>query len=106
MLDDDENILIAALESMPICAEQDSDSLIDYLAELLDDDSSIVRKKASKTLAEMAPTFPSACHTLLHIELRHDHLARRNQAWNGLRNMIRIWPEVVMEHIDTLIREE
>ena len=106
LTDDDENIRIAGLESMPICAEQDSDSLIDYLAELLDDDSAIVRKKASMILAEMAPTFPSACHTLLHIELRHEHLARKNQAWNGLRNMIKFWPEVVMEHIDTLIREE
>ncbi len=106
LVDEDDQIRIAALQSMPICAEQDSDSLIDYLAELLDDDSSIVRKRASLTLSEMAPTFPSACHTLLHIELRHDHLARRNQAWNGLRNMIRIWPNVVMEHVDTLIREE
>ena len=103
---DNPEVRLASIEVLPICAQRQSDSLFDLLAELLDDEILMVRQAASKCLGEMAPDFPSGTDTLLHIEIRHTIRARRNEAWRGLRSLCHSWPEVAADHIDRLIREK
>ena len=102
----DPEVRLASIEVLPICAQRQSESLFDLLAELLDDDILMVRQAASRCLGEMAPDFPSGTDTLLHIELRHSIRGRRNEAWKGLRSLCHSWPDVAADHIDRLIREK
>ena len=102
----DPEIRLASIEVLPVCAMRQSEALFDILAELLDDSVLMVRQAASRCLGEIAPDFPSGTDTLLHIELRHEIKARRDEAWKGLRALCQRWPEVAADHIDRLIREE
>ena len=99
-------IRIAALDVFHICAVRKPDDLLDHLAELLDDDDGGVRTAASNALAASLPIFPSGCEVLIHIELRHDSRRRRTAAWRGLRELLRVWPDAAMDHMDQLLRSE
>ena len=93
---DDAKVRVAALEVLPIVAEQRSDELFDWLSVLLDDDDPSVRKAA-------APTFPSGVDSSLAQELRSTLSARSEPAWRGLKALTETWPEVVCDHIDELL---
>ena len=96
-------IRVAALEVLPIVAEQRSDELFDWLSVLLDDDDADVRKAASLCLEQAAPTFPSGVDSSLAQELRSSNPARSEPAWRGLKALTETWPEVVCDHIDELL---
>ena len=100
---DDAKVRVAALEVLPIVAEQRSDELFDWLSVLLDDDDPSVRKAASACLEEAAPTFPSGVDSSLAQELRSTLSARSEPAWRGLKALTETWPEVVCDHIDELL---
>ncbi len=103
--DDDEVIRVSALEVLPEFAVRRSDDLFDWLSVLLDDDSVKVRNAASNALARAAPTFPSAVQSSLENELRSEVPYRHKAAWKGLTALTETWPEVVADHIDTLLLE-
>lgn len=100
---DDVSVRVAALEVLPIVAEQRSDELFDWLSVLLDDDNAQVRKAASSCLEAAAPTFPSGVDSSLAQELRSTIPARSEPAWRGLKSLTETWPEVVCDHIDELL---
>ena len=72
LIDNDPNIRIAALEALPLVAEQRSGALFEVLEVLLEDPDVKVRQAASKCLASTAATFPSATYKMLERELRHE----------------------------------
>jgi hypothetical protein len=86
---DEPSIRIAALEVLPVVAEQRSDELFDWLSVLLDDDEATVRKAASQCLEDSAPTFPSGIDSSLAQELRSPVHARSEPAWRGLKGAYR-----------------
>ena len=100
---DEPSIRIAALEVLPVVAEQRSDELFDWLSVLLDDDEATVRKAASQCLEDSAPTFPSGIDSSLAQELRSPVHARSEPAWRGLKGLTETWPEVACDHIDELL---
>ena len=100
---DDAKVRVAALEVLPIVAEQRSDELFDWLSVLLDDDDPSVRKAASACLEEAAPTFPSGVDSSLAQELRSTLSARSEPAWRGLKALTETWPEVGCDNIDELL---
>ncbi len=105
LIDADPDIRIAALEALPLVAEQRSGALFEVLEVLLDDPDGKVRQEASKCLASTASTFPSATYEMLGRELRHEISFRKEQAWRGLKELAPIWPEVAAEHLDIIFQE-
>lgn len=103
--DTDEDIRVAALEVLPEFAVRRAEDLFDWLSVLLDDESIKVREAASDALARAAPTFPSAVQSSLENELRSNVPYRQKAAWKGLKSLADTWPEVVADHIDTLLLE-
>ncbi len=106
LMDNEPEIRIAALFSLPSVAETCPDELFDHLSVLLDDSDASVRKAASDCLKNVAPIFPSATEGTLAFELRHEIRSRRDAAFSGLGGLCRIWPEVACDHIDELLQEE
>ncbi|PXY72386.1 MAG: hypothetical protein CXX80_09875 [Methanobacteriota archaeon] len=105
LIDNDPNIRIAALEALPLVAEQRSGALFEVLEVLLEDPDVKVRQAASKCLASTAATFPSATYKMLERELRHEISFRKEHAWRGLKELAPIWPEVTAEHLDIIFQE-
>ena len=105
LIDNDPNIRIAALEALPLVAEQRSGALFEVLEVLLDDPDVKVRQAASQCLASTASTFPSATYKMLERELRHEISFRKEHAWRGLKELAPIWPEVTAEHLDIIFQE-
>ena len=103
---DEGDVRIAALDVLPEIAVRKSNELFDWLSVLLDDDDANVRVAASRCLAVTAPVFPSAVETILGNELRSPFRPRSDAAWKGLNALCETWPEVVVNHIDTLLLEE
>jgi len=103
--DPDHRVRIAALEVLPEFAVRKSDELFDWLSVLLDDEHAQVRKAASESLARAAPTFPSGVRSSLENELRSADRHRSACAWRGLEALTNTWPDVVAEHVDTLLLE-
>ena len=106
LADADPAVRIAALEALPICAQQRSEALFHALHDRLDDEDLAVRKAASACLTAAATTFPAATERSLRRELRHELAPRRQAAWSGLRALLDRWPEVAMSHMDELLRED
>ena len=104
--DGDDEVRISALEVLPEFAVRRSEDLFDWLSVLLDDDSIDVSKAASDALARAAPTFPSGVQSSLENELRSPIAYRQKAAWKGLKSLADTWPEVVADHIDTLLLEQ
>ena len=105
LIDSDPAIRIAALDALPLVAEQRSGALFEVLEVLFEDPENEVRKAASSCLARVASTFPSATYEMLEIELRHSNNFRREQAWKGLNELAGVWPEVTAEHLDIIFQE-
>ena len=103
---DEGEVRVAALNVLPEIAVRKSNELFDWLSVLLDDDDASVRAAASRCLAVTAPVFPSAVETILGNELRSASRQRSDAAWKGLNALCETWPEVVVNHIDTLLLEE
>jgi HEAT repeat protein len=103
---DDPAVRVAALQVLPEIAVRKSDELFDWLSVLLDDSNEEVRLAASHCLTRTAPVFPSAVETILGNELRSSQRSRFDAAWAGLNGLCETWPEVVVNHIDTLLLEE
>jgi HEAT repeat protein len=99
-------IRMAALFSLPYCALVEAEELFDHLHELLDDVDTHVRTAASKCLEIVAPVFPSATEEILAQELRSPTSNRRKPAYLALKEMCKVWPEVVVFHLDELLRIE
>ena len=97
---------IAALASLPYCALQHSETLFEHLHELLEDVDEEVQKAAQKCLVIVAPVFPSVTEESMRRELRSNDTARRQSAFQALKQVADAWPEVAELHIDELIREE
>ena len=102
----DIRLRIAGLASLPYCALLHTENLFEHLRELLDDIDSDVQKAAQKCLIIVAPVFPSATEETMRRELRLEEKARRNSAFEALKQVAGSWPEVAELHIDELIREE
>jgi hypothetical protein len=103
---DQVDVRVAALDVLPEIAVRKSDELFDWLSVLLDDNSAEVRTAASQCLTLTAPVFPSAVETILGNELRSSQPERFAAAWAGLHALGETWPEVVVNHVDTLLLEE
>lgn len=103
---DDAEMRTAALDVMPEVAVLKPDELFDWLSVLLDDDDINVRKAASRCLSTTSPIFPSAVHSILANELRSTVRYRSDAAWTGLSGLCDTWPEVVVDHVDSLLLEE
>ena len=97
---------VAALDVLPEVAVLKSDELFDWLSVLLDDEDTDVRKAASRCLTTTSPTFPSGVHSILANELRSTVRHRSDAAWAGLTGLCDTWPEVVVDHVDSLLLEE
>lgn len=97
---------VAALNVLPEVAILKSDELFDWLSVLLDDDHVDVRKAASRCLTTTSPVFPSGVHSILANELRSTVQYRSDAAWAGLKGLCDTWPEVVVDHVDSLLLEE
>jgi hypothetical protein len=97
---------IAALEVLPEVAVLKSDELFDWLSVLLDDQDINVRKTASRCLTITSPVFPSGVSSILANELRSPVKHRMDAAWAGLSGLCETWPEVVVDHVDSLLLEE
>ena len=97
---------IAALEVLPEVAVLKSDELFDWLSVLLDDQDINVRKAASQCLTITSPVFPSGVSSILANELRSPIKYRMDAAWAGLSGLCETWPEVVVDHVDSLLLEE
>jgi len=97
---------IAALEVLPEVAVLKSDELFDWLSVLLDDQDINVRKAASRCLTITSPVFPSGVSSILANELRSSVKHRMDAAWAGLSGLCETWPEVVVDHVDSLLLEE
>jgi hypothetical protein len=103
---DEAEVRVAALEVLPEIAVRKSSELFDWLSVLLDDNDASVRLAASRCLSVTAPVFPSAVETILGNELRSPYRERYDAAWKGLNGLCETWPEVVVNHVDTLLLEE
>ena len=103
---DDPEIRSASLEVLPEVAVLKSDELFDWLSVLLDDEDLNVRKAASQCLAITSPVFPSGVASILANELRSSIRHRSDAAWKGLSGLCETWPEVVVDHVDSLLLEE
>lgn len=99
-------IRVAALFSLPYCALVEAEDLFEHLSELLDDVDPFVSNSASKCLEIVSPVFPSATEEMLSQELRSSNINRRKPAYNALKEMSKVWPEVVVFHLDDLLRLE
>ena len=99
-------VRVAGLSVLPYCALNKVDDLFEHLHELLDDVDSSVRKAASNCLAIVAPVFPSATEETLRRELRTSVKYRSKAAFKALRELCQVWPEVVVVHLDELLRED
>ena len=97
---------IAALEVLPEVAILKSDELFDWLSVMLDDQDVNVRKAASRCLTLTSPIFPSGVSSILANELRSPVRYRMDAAWAGLSGLCDTWPEVVVDHVDSLLLEE
>lgn len=97
---------VASLEVLPEVAVLKSDELFDWLSVLLDDQDVNVRKAASRCLTLTSPIFPSGVSTILANELRSPVRNRSDAAWAGLSGLCETWPEVVVDHVDSLLLEE
>jgi hypothetical protein len=97
---------VAALDVLPEVAVLKSDELFDWLSVLLDDEDVNVRKAASRCLTATSPIFPSGVHSILANELRSTVRHRSDAAWAGLSGLCDTWPEVVVDHVDSLLLEE
>ena len=97
---------VAALDVLPEVAVLKSDELFDWLSVLLDDEDTDVRKAASRCLTTTSPIFPSGVHSILANELRSTVRHRSDAAWAGLTGLCDTWPEVVVDHVDSLLLEE
>ncbi|HJL97450.1 MAG TPA: hypothetical protein QF401_04790 [Candidatus Poseidoniaceae archaeon] len=97
---------VASLEVLPEVAVLKSDELFDWLSVLLDDNDVNVRKAASRCLTLTSPIFPSGVSTILANELRSPVRNRSDAAWAGLSGLCETWPEVVVDHVDSLLLEE
>jgi hypothetical protein len=97
---------VAALDVLPEVAVLKSDELFDWLSVLLDDEDVNVRKAASRCLTATSPIFPSGVHSILANELRSSTRHRSDAAWAGLSGLCDTWPEVVVDHVDSLLLEE
>jgi hypothetical protein len=106
LINQDDEVRIAALQALPLVAEQHSGELFEVMEVLLDDPVVEVRQAASKCLGDVAPVFPSATHYMMIDELRHTEKGRRKEAWRGLRRMVKVWPDVVVEHLDEILQED
>ncbi|MBT3771845.1 MAG: hypothetical protein HOE92_05745 [Euryarchaeota archaeon] len=106
LIDQDDEVRIAALQALPLVAEQHSGELFEVMEVLLDDPVVEVRQAASKCLGDVAPVFPSATHYMMIDELRHPVKSRRKEAWRGLRRMVKVWPDVVVDHLDDILQED
>ncbi|MBT3477022.1 MAG: hypothetical protein HN458_03660 [Euryarchaeota archaeon] len=103
---DDAEERVAALDVLPEVAVLKSDELFDWLSVLLDDEDVNVRKAASRCLTATSPIFPSGVHSILANELRSTVRHRSDAAWAGLSGLCDTWPEVVVDHVDSLLLEE
>ncbi len=99
-------VRVAGLFSLPYCALIKVEDLFEHLHELLEDVDSSVRKAASNCLAITAPVFPSATEETLRRELRSSVNYRSKAAFKALRELCQVWPEVVVIHLDELLRED
>ena len=99
-------VRVSGLFALPYCALNQPESLFEHLHELLDDVDSSVRKAASNCLTIVAPVFPSATEETIRRELRSSVKARSQAAFKALRDTCQVWPEVVVIHMDELIRED
>lgn len=99
-------IRVAALQVLPEIAIRKSDELFDWLSVLLDDEDTAVQQAASRCLTLTSPVFPSAVETILGNELRSSQKTRFDAAWAGLNALCETWPEVVVNHVDTLLLED
>ena len=97
---------VASLEVLPEVAVLKSDELFDWLSVLLDDQDVNVRKAASRCLTLTSPIFPSGVSSILSNELRSPVRNRSDAAWAGLSGLCETWPEVVVDHVDSLLLEE
>ena len=104
--DDSSEIKIAGLFSLPYCALVDAEDLFFHLDKLLDDGDLLVRRAASKCLKIVAPVFPSATEGMLGRELFSNNISRRKYAFAALKEMCQIWPEVVVTHLDEILRSD
>ena len=103
---DEAETRIAALEVLPEVAVLKSDELFDWLSVMLDDPDVNVRKAASRCLTLTSPIFPSGVSSILSNELRSPVRYRMDAAWAGLSGLCDTWPEVVVDHVDSLLLEE
>lgn len=97
---------IAGLEVLPEVAILKSDELFDWLSVMLDDQDANVRKAASRCLTLTSPIFPSGVSSILSNELRSPVRYRMDAAWAGLSGLCDTWPEVVVDHVDSLLLED
>ena len=97
---------VAALEVLPEVAVLKSDDLFDWLSVMLDDKDINVRKAASRCLTLTSPVFPSGVSSILANELRSPVRFRMDAAWAGLSGLCETWPEVVVDHVDSLLLED
>jgi len=97
---------VAALEVLPEVAVLKSDDLFDWLSVMLDDQDISVRKAASRCLTLTSPVFPSGVSSILANELRSTVRFRMDAAWAGLAGLCETWPEVVVDHVDSLLLED
>jgi hypothetical protein len=103
---DDPEVRIAALQVLPEVAVLKSDELFDWLSVLMDDPVREVRMAASTCLTLTSPIFPSGVESILANELRSPIRTRSDAAWKGLNGLCETWPEVVVDHVDSLLLEE
>lgn len=106
LINSDGEVRIAALQALPLVAEQHSGELFEVMEVLLNDPNIAVRNAASKCLGDVSSVFPSATHYMMMDELRHQEMGRSKEAWRGLRGMVKVWPDVVVEHLDEILQED
>ena len=104
--DDDADIRIAALQSLPSFAVKKHENLFLYLSDRLLEDDNDVRREARSALRKSAPVFPSGCEEILRRELRDSRKQHRDDAFVTLKETAANWVETGCLHLDELIREE
>ena len=60
---------------------------------------------ASAALSRAAPTFPSGVRSSLENELRSPSKQRSQAAWKRMPALSKTWPDVVADHVDSLLLE-
>ena len=104
--DDDADIRITALKSLPSFAIKKHENLFLYLSDRLLEDDNDVRREARLALRKSAPVFPSGCEEILRRELRDTRKQHRDDAFTTLQETAANWVETGCLHLDELIREE